>query len=142
MPGNENAHLSGEHFTRPCYSQGDVHGRIRFDGFATAKTWVVIAILGLGADEVKGKNLACDVACKLLYVLHLSRKSEVGCLWKNCGKPDSSTVRFPSKGAERQGLLIPDPQQLKGVVMAGLSKLSSQNPKASEPDSDDDTKGA
>ena len=24
----------------PCYSQGDVHGRIRFDGFATAKTCV------------------------------------------------------------------------------------------------------
>jgi len=30
----------GEHFVNPCYSQGDVHGRIRFDGFATAKTCV------------------------------------------------------------------------------------------------------
>ena len=30
----------GEHFVYPCYSQGDVHGRIRFDGFATAKTCV------------------------------------------------------------------------------------------------------
>jgi hypothetical protein len=25
----------------PCSSQGDVHGRIRFDGFATAKTYVI-----------------------------------------------------------------------------------------------------
>jgi hypothetical protein len=25
----------------PCYSQGDVHGRIRFDGIATAKTCVI-----------------------------------------------------------------------------------------------------
>jgi hypothetical protein len=65
-------------------SRGDVHGRIRFDGFATAKTWVVIAILGRAADEVKGKNLACDHACNPLNKLHLPQKSEVGYLWKNC----------------------------------------------------------
>jgi hypothetical protein len=81
---NENAHPRVSIRASPL-SRGDVHGRIRFDGFATAKTWVVIAILGRGADEVKGKNLACDLACKLLHILHLPQKSEVGCLWKNCG---------------------------------------------------------
>jgi hypothetical protein len=50
-------------------------------------------------------------------------------------------VRFPSKGAERQGLLIADPQQLKGVIVTGFSELSTQNPEAPEPYSHDNTKG-
>jgi len=65
-------------------SRGDVHGRIRFDGFATAKTLVVIAILGLGADEVKGKKLACDSRHNELNMRDLQVLVEVGGLWKNC----------------------------------------------------------
>src|SRR5689334_7996926 len=72
---------------------------------------------------------------------YLTNNTKVRGLWKNCDLPDPDTVCFPSKGAERQGLLIADPQQLKGVVMTGLSELSSQDPEAPEPDSDDDTKG-
>jgi hypothetical protein len=102
----------------------------------------VIAILGRGADLVKGKNLACDSPYNMLTIKDLLDNEEVGRLWKNCCYSDLCTVRFPSKGAERQGLLIPDPQQLKGVVVAGLSELSSKNAEASEPDSDDDAQGS
>ena len=38
-PENENAHPKVSIHASPL-SRGDVHGRIRFDGFATAKTWL------------------------------------------------------------------------------------------------------
>ena len=41
LSGNENAHPKVSILRIPCSSQGDVHGRIRFDGFATAKTYVI-----------------------------------------------------------------------------------------------------
>ena len=50
----------------------------------------------------------------------------------------STSVLFRSKGTERRGLLIPDPQQLKGVLLTRLSELPAQNSEASEPYSDDD----
>jgi hypothetical protein len=36
---NENAHPRVSIYASPL-SRGDVHGRIRFDGIATAKTWL------------------------------------------------------------------------------------------------------
>jgi hypothetical protein len=101
----------------------------------------VIAILGRGADLVKGKNFACDSAYKTLTPLDLLDNQEVGRLWKNCCYSDPGTVRFPSKGAEHLGLLIADPQQLKGVVAAGLSELPAENSEASKPYSHDYTEG-
>ena len=52
---NENAHPGVSILRLPVLRQGDVHGRIRFDGFATAKTYV-IAILGRPRNEVKEKT--------------------------------------------------------------------------------------
>lgn len=74
----------------------------------------------------------------MLNLCGLLENIEVGGLWKSCCYSDPPKVRFPSKGAERQGLLIPDPEQLEGVVMARLSELSAQNAEASEPYSHDD----
>jgi hypothetical protein len=54
---NENAHPGVSILRLPVLRQGDVHGRIRFDGFATAKTYV-IAILGRAGNEVKEKTSA------------------------------------------------------------------------------------
>jgi len=38
---NENAHPEVSIYAFPWFSQGDVHGRISFDGIATAKTFVI-----------------------------------------------------------------------------------------------------
>ena len=101
----------------------------------------MIWILGRGGDEVKGKKSARKSTPKILNQNDLLHNPEVGRLWKSCWYSDPSALRFPSKGAERQGLLIPDPQELKGVVMAGLSELPTKDSEASKPYSYDYAQG-
>ena len=68
----------------PVFRQGDVHGRIRFDGIATAKT-VCDWILGCAGNEVKKKIRLRDLplnilsSYRLLGILVFVKK-----LWKTC----------------------------------------------------------
>jgi hypothetical protein len=105
---NENAHpkvsIHASRFRGRCTWENQIRR------FRNRQNLVVIAILGCGADLVKGKNLACDYLHTMLNTRDLQHNEEVGRLWKNCCYSDQSVVRFPSKGAERLGLLIADPQ--------------------------------
>ena len=101
----------------------------------------MIEILGRGAVEVKGKKSAGDSLPNKLNLCGLYANRQVPLLWETCSYSSQSALGFPSKGAERQGLLIPDPERQKGLVVAGLSQLSEENAEASEPYSHDDAQG-
>jgi hypothetical protein len=57
-------HLPG--FTGPCFSQGDVYGRIRFDGNASRQNLLVIRSYGLEGCESMGKTKPRENPAKLL----------------------------------------------------------------------------
>jgi len=101
----------------------------------------VIWILGRGGDEVKGKKSARKSTPKILNQNDLLHNPEVGRLWKSCWYSDPSALRFPSKGAEHQGLLIPDPQQQEGSLIRAVPELSTQDSEASKPYSYDYAQG-
>ena len=88
---NENAHPGVSILRLPVLRQGDVHGRIRFDGFATAKTYV-IAILGRARNEVKEKTSAPNSTPKPLPPKGLNLACVFCRLWKNCYKPVDGAI--------------------------------------------------
>ena len=69
----------------PCYSQGDVHGRIRFKRHRNRQNlcdW----ILGRAGNDVKGKTPALFLPLKLITRKGLAVRPESGPLWKRCVK--------------------------------------------------------
>jgi hypothetical protein len=84
-PGNVKCSPAKVSIYEPCYSQGDVHGRIRFDGIATIKT-CVIWILGRAGNDVKGKTPAHFLASKPIIWNGLAALTDSTLLWKRCAK--------------------------------------------------------
>ena len=69
----------------PCYSQGDVHGRIRFKRHRNRQNlcdW----ILESGAFDVKGKTFRPFFPFNRLIRLGLMPECKISRLWKTCDK--------------------------------------------------------
>ena len=136
-PGKRKCPPEGEHLRLPrCRGGCTWENQIR--RFRNRQNLVVIAILGSGADEVKEKKSTCSLAPSQLNPGKLRSKAEVSPLWKSCLYFDLCGACFHCKGAERQGLFIPDPEQHEAVVISALSEPSAKHTKASKPDSHDD----
>jgi hypothetical protein len=69
----------------PCYSQGDVHGRIRFKRHRNRQNlcdW----ILGRAGNDVKGKTPTHFVSLKPIIPIGLAVLPDSDRLWKRCVK--------------------------------------------------------
>src|SRR5580692_567773 len=92
----------------PCYSQGDVHGRIRFKRHRNRQNlcdW----ILGRAGNDVKGKTPALFVALNPIIHKELPVQCESFRLWKRCDKglkrPPVSSLRTTTAKAYRGAYL-------------------------------------
>lgn len=68
----------------PLFYQGDVHGRIRFDGNATVKTCLLLGSYGLREFSVKGKSTCGNYMANSLCYSHLPCGAVFQKLWKSC----------------------------------------------------------
>ena len=96
----------GEHSRLPWYQQGDVHGRIRFDGIATRQNlcdW----ILGRAGNDVKEKTFRVESALKPHSISYLAIMSVFGRLWKTCSQGVNFTLLLRLTARNVEAYLLP-----------------------------------